>query len=120
MKSYSIYTVGYPFTGTQIFNPPCSFLLQAHDGIDPLLSAVEQGHKEIVELLIDNGAKVNTRQAQLSNFAEFLASFGRDKTLQHVTMQAHLRICFQGIFLIFWLENDDNCSYGIVGKDNIK
>ena len=35
--------------------------IRAHDKIDPLLSAVEQGHKETVQLLLANGANVNTR-----------------------------------------------------------
>ena len=34
---------------------------QAKDGMDPLLAAVQMGHFEIVEMLLDAGAEVNTR-----------------------------------------------------------
>ena len=34
---------------------------KAKDGMDPLLAAVQMGHIEIAEMLIDAGAEVNTR-----------------------------------------------------------
>jgi len=33
----------------------------AHDELDPLMAAVENGDKETIELLIENGANVKTR-----------------------------------------------------------
>jgi ankyrin repeat protein len=35
--------------------------LNAKDGMDPLLAAVQMGHQDIVVMLMDAGANVNTR-----------------------------------------------------------
>ena len=35
--------------------------IKAHDGLDPLMAAVENGDKETVLLLIENGADVRTK-----------------------------------------------------------
>jgi len=35
--------------------------IRAHDGFDPLMSAVEKGEKEICALLLDRGANVKTK-----------------------------------------------------------
>ena len=35
--------------------------IRAHDGFDPLMSAVEKGEKEICALLLDRGANVRTK-----------------------------------------------------------
>ncbi|TRY75285.1 hypothetical protein TCAL_00689 [Tigriopus californicus] len=35
--------------------------IKAHDKIDPLLAAIEKGHKEIVQLLLQRGANIHSQ-----------------------------------------------------------